>query len=427
MGDDPEDTGNGTHLSQLWEYSRRHGLSRRRFVHLLVVGGSVAVLDACELAEAPQRGADTTGDAIGDAGGQTPSPSGDESPWVKDPTPFIRHPTNLETRLSSLEGLFTPNELFFVRNHATTTPILDPASFRLRIEGNGVGRPLELSLAELKEMPSRSIVAYLECAGNWRSFFGRVLGRTARGGPWGTGGVGCATWTGVPLGDVLARAGVSADAVDVLLAGADDVAFNRPMPITKALDPDTILAYEMNGVDLPPDHGSPLRGVVPGWVASNSVKWLTRIEVSTETIWVRNNTSSYVLIGDEWPPERYAPAEGGPVTTQTIKSTLTLDWPAEVTAGPQVLRGFAYSPHASVERVEWRLDDEEEWRAANLVSPVIEYAWRRFEIEWEAVAGSHVIRTRATDTAGNTQPDEVPFNESGYLLNITLPHPIEVA
>ena len=90
------------------------------------------------------------------------------------------------------------------------------------------------------------------------------------------------------------------------------------------------------------------------------------------------------------------------------------------------MRGVAYSAHATVERVEWRRNDEDEWRAASLVSPAIEYAWRRFEIEWEAVAGSHVIRTRATDMAGSTQPDEVPFNESGYLLNIPLPHPIEV-
>ncbi|HAB30289.1 MAG TPA: oxidoreductase, partial [Gemmatimonadetes bacterium] len=334
------------YLSELWEYSRRHGLSRRRFVRLLLAGGSIAVLDACEIGEAPRQASGTTSDTSDEATGGTSSPPGGESPWVKDPAPFILHPTNLETPLSSLEGLFTPNELFFVRNHATTTPILDPVSFRLRIEGDAIPRPLELSLAELKEMPSRSVVAYLECAGNWRSFFGSVLGRTARGGPWGTGGVGCATWTGVPLGEVLARAGVSADAVDVLLTGADDVEFNRPMPIAKALDPDTIVAYKMNGVDLPPDHGSPLRGLVPGWVASNSVKWLTRIDVSTETQWVRNNTSSYVLIGDEWPAERYAPAEGGPVTTQTIKSTLALDWPAEVTAGRQVLKGFAYSPHA---------------------------------------------------------------------------------
>ena len=402
-------------------------MSWRRFVRLLLAGGSIAVLDACEIGEAPRQASGTTSDTSDEATGGTSSPPGGESPWVKDPAPFILHPTNLETPLSSLEGLFTPNELFFVRNHATTTPILDPVSFRLRIEGDAIPRPLELSLAELKEMPSRSVVAYLECAGNWRSFFGSVLGRTARGGPWGTGGVGCATWTGVPLGEVLARAGVSADAVDVLLTGADDVEFNRPMPIAKALDPDTIVAYKMNGVDLPPDHGSPLRGLVPGWVASNSVKWLTRIDVSTETQWVRNNTSSYVLIGDEWPAERYAPAEGGPVTTQTIKSTLALDWPAEVTAGRQVLKGFAYSPHADIVSVEWRLDDDEEWRAASLVSPVIQYAWRRFEIEWEAVPGSHVVRTRATDMAGNTQPDVVPFNESGYLLNIPLPHPIEVA
>ncbi len=408
----------GTSFSQLWKYSRRHGLSRRRFVRLLIAGGTASVLNACERGE----GAGRAGEGIGQA---SASPGADR-PWIKDPTPFILQPTNLETPLSKLEGLLTPNELFFVRNHART-PIVDVSSYRLRIEGDAIPEPLELSLAELREMPSRSIVAYLECAGNWRRFFGSVLGETARGGPWGTGAVGCATWTGVPLREVLARVAAGSDAVDVLLTGADDVEFNRPMPIDKALDPDTILAYEMNGVDLPPDHGYPLRAVVPGWVASSSVKWLKRIVVSTETLWVRTNTSAYVLIGDEWPPERYAPAEGGPVTTQTIKSALALDWPAGVAAGRQVFRGFAHSPNAVVEKVEWRLDEEEEWRDARLVSPSIEYAWRRFEFEWEASAGSHVIRTRATDTAGNTQPDEVPFNEAGYLLNIPLPHPVEVA
>ena len=416
-GDDHGRTGDRTSLLQLWEYGRRHGLSRRRFLRLLGVGGSAAVLNACERGEGPSQASAGTGQA-------SVSP-GAERPWIKDPAPFIRQPTNLETRLSSLEGLLTPNELFFVRNHART-PILDASSYRLRIGGDAIPEPLELSLAELREMPSRSMVAYLECAGNWRSFFERSLGQTARGGPWGTGAVGCATWTGVPLRDVLARAGARADAVDVLLTGGDDVEFNRPMPIAKARDPDTILAYQMNGVDLPPDHGYPLRAVVPGWVASNSIKWLTQIEVSTETLWVRTNTSSYVLIGEAWPPERYAPAEGGPVTTQTIKSALALDWPARLTAGRQILRGFAHSPHAVVAKVEWKLDDEEEWRPARLVSPPIEYAWRRFELEWEAVAGSHVIRMRATDMAGNTQPDEVPFNESGYLLNIPLPHPVEV-
>ena len=408
----------GTSFSQLWKYSRRHGLSRRRFVCLLVAGGTASVLNACERGE----GAGRAGEGIG----QASASSGADRPWIKDPTPFILQPTNLETPLSSLDGLLTPNELFFVRNHART-PIVDVSSYRLRIGGDAVGEPLELSLAELREMPSRSIVAYLECAGNWRSFFGSVLGATARGGPWGTGAVGCATWTGVPLRDVLARVATGSDAVDVLLTGDDDVEFNRPMPIDKALDPDTILAYEMNGVELPPDHGYPLRAVVPGWVASNSVKWLKRIEVSTETLWVRTNTSSYVLIGDEWPPERYAPAEGGPVTTQTIKSALALDWPARIAAGRHVFRGFTHSPHAVVDKVEWRLDDEEEWRDARLVSPSIEHAWRRFEFEWEASAGSHVIRTRASDAAGNTQPDEVPFNEAGYLLNIPLPHPVEVA
>lgn len=396
-------------ISELWEYCRRRGLSRRRFLSLVSAGGAAAVLAACE--------------GGGDSG--TGAGSGQEVPWVKDPSPFIRHPTNLETPLQRLDGVLTPTELFFVRNHAPT-PRIDAASYRLQVTGDAVSSALDLTVDDLRGMPSRSVVAYLECAGNWRSFFGSVLGRTASGGQWGTGAVGCATWTGVPLRDVLELAGVTDDAVDVLLVGLDDGEFSRPMPIEKALHPDTILAYRMNGEELPADHGFPVRGIVPGWVASSSVKWLGRIEVSSEDVWVRNNTTSYVLVGEEWPAEEYAPAEGAPITTQSIKSALALAWPAELEQGPQIIRGYAHSPHATVSTVEWKVDDEDGWREARLVSPAIEHAWRRFELEWEATPGEHVIRTRATDAAGNRQPDQVPFNESGYLLNIPLPHPVRV-
>ena len=227
------------------------GLSRRAFVERVAVGGSAVVLGAC----GRSGGVDATG------------------PWVKDPTPFIRHPTNLETRLESLTGLLTPNDLFFVRNHAPT-PRIDATTYRLRVEGDAVARPLELSYEDLLRLQSHSVIAYLECAGNWRSFYDKVLGQVASGGQWGTGGVSCASWSGVSLGTVLDLAGVRDTARDVNIVGLDDGGFERPMSLAKAMDSDTLLAYSMNGETLPPDHGFPVRAVVPGWAGSNSVKWV---------------------------------------------------------------------------------------------------------------------------------------------------------
>ena len=345
-------------------------------------------------------------------------------PWVKDPTPFIRHPTNLETRLEQIHGLLTPNELFFVRNHAPT-PLVDPTSFRLIVEGDAVERPVEFTYEDLLRLPTASTISYLECAGNWRGFYQTVMGQVASGGQWQTGAVGCATWSGVSLGSVLEVAGVRSNAVDVNLFGLDDGAFNRPMTLEKALDSDTLLAFSMNGEVLPADHGYPVRGVVPGWAGSNSVKWVGRVVVSSDKQWVKNNTTSYVLVGPEWPAEDYAPADGGAITTLNVKSALALPWPAELSAGSQRMRGFAYSPHGHIRQVEWSVD-EGGWRAARLVGPILPRAWARFELEWEAAPGDHVMRVRATDEQGNAQPDSQPFNEKGYLLNVPLPHPVRV-
>ena len=127
---------------------------------------------------------------------------------------------------------------------------------------------------------------------------------------------------------VLALAGIRPNAVDVDLIGLDEGGFSRPMPLERALDSTTLLAHTMNHVDLPADHGFPLRGVVPGWVGSSSVKWLGRIVVSSEKLWSRNNLTSYVLVGEDWPVEDYRPADGGPITTGVVKSALALPRPA---------------------------------------------------------------------------------------------------
>lgn len=225
---------------------------------------------------------------------------------------------------------------------------------------------------------------------------------------------------------VLEAAGLMEGAAYVNLHGLDDGGFNRPMPLSKALDENTLLVYAMNGRELPADHGFPIRAVVPGWAGSNSVKWLGRIEVSSQPFWVKNTTTSYVLIGDAWPREQYAPADGAPITTLNVKSTLALPSSTTVGAGEVVLRGFAYSPHGRIVRVDWSADDGAASGRARILDPVLPLAWVRFEFVWNAVPGSHGITVRATDEHGNTQPDELPFNEKGYLLNVPVPHDVEV-
>ena len=391
---------------EAWSAVSGGPLSRRQFAVLLAAGGASAFLPGCR----------------SETGAMDPEV---ETAWFKNPDPFIRHATNLETRLELLDGLITPNDLFFVRNHAAT-PMISTDEYRLRVTGDGVERSFELSLDDLRALPSQSLVAYLECAGNWRGFFARVMAQAAEGTQWGTGAVGCAEWSGPALASVLEAAGLRPEAVAVNLVGLDDGGFSRPMPVAKAMDPDTLLALTMNGEPLPPDHGSPVRGVVPGWAGSNSIKWVGEIQVSTEPIWVRANTSSYVLAGPDWPAERYAPADGAPVTTLPVKSALALPWPASVPAGRNRIRGFAYSNDGPIESVEWSADDGASWASARLIGPSLRYAWTRFEIEWDAAPGSHTLRTRARDAAGNTQPAEAVWNQKGYLLNVVLPHPVEV-
>ena len=291
----------------LWRSCERRGVDRRTFFRFLAAGGAGAFFAACTAAP----DASIEGDPVELPGN-----------WFKDPSPFIVHGNrNLETRLSNLDTLMTPHELFFVRNNSRSIEI-DAATWRLTVEGTGVGQPLELSYDDLRAMPHRSVPSYLECGGNHRAFFDLVMGRVASGTQWMTGGIGMAEWTGVPLLEVLERAEVGPEAVDVLFIGLDvespEQGFRKAIPMDKAVDPDTLLAYEMNGVPLSPDHGFPVRTIVPGWVGSASIKWLGRIEVSTEKVWTRNNTTSYVLIGDDYPPE--GEALGVLATVQSIKS-----------------------------------------------------------------------------------------------------------
>ena len=390
-----------------WRRARDLGVSRRRFFQMLAMGGAAAALSG---RLAPQVWAQAA-----------PTPVVKATP--KDL--FNDFGSNKEMRWENMyeRGYLVPNELFFVRNH-TKTALIDAKTWRLKIEGSGVQKPMELTYDELLAMPSLSATRYIECAGNGRSFFEAAYGKKADGTQWKLGAIGVAEWTGVPLSEVLNRAGLKKSARDVMPEGLDDLKVRRPMPVAKAMQEDTLLVYAMNGQPLPPDHGFPVRALVPGWIGVANIKWLGRLEVSEQPLFSNWNTETYVLIGPDYKAE--PPAKGPALSNQDLKSAVELPWNGEVSAGRRLVRGRSWSPYGKISKVEYSLDQGKQWRTARLREPNIAAAWVRWDFDWEPKPGKQTIRVRATDEKGNTQPDKVPFNQQGYLYNAMVDHPIEV-
>lgn len=389
----------------IWRQARALGVSRRHLLQL-AVAGSVTALSG--LKPGAVR-------------------AGEPAETIAKPIPselFVRHGSNAEMRWEQMfgRGYVVPNGLFFVRNH-TKPARIDTATWRLTVEGSGVARPLSLSYDDLLRLPSVSVVRYVECAGNGRSFFEKAYGKKAQGTQWKLGAVGVAEWTGVRLSEILDRAGVRSSARDVMPAGVDDLKVRRPMSMAKAMEEDTLIVYAMNGETLPVDHGFPARLLAPGWIGVQNVKWLGRIEVSDQPLFSPWNTDSYVLIGPDYPAQ--PPAKGPALSTQNVKSALEFPWGTRVSAGRYVMSGRAWSPAGKIAKVEVSVD-QGPWTAARLEEPNIARAWVRFRFDWEAQPGSHAIRTRATDEAGNSQPERVTWNDQGYLYNALVEHPVTV-
>ncbi len=392
----------------LSQRATRLGLSRRRFVQVLAASAAAAAT-VKRLAAGQEATAVEVDSAI-----VKPSP----------PDFFLRSGSNLEMRWEAMynRGYIVPNELFFVRNNSPAVPRLDPATWRLHVDGSGVSRPRFFTYDEILAMPSLSVLRAIECAGNGRNFFQVSHGRKVEGTPWNLGGIGVAEWTGVPVRELLERAGVKRTARDVMPEGLDEKKLKRPMPIEKALADDTLLAYAMNGQPLPADHGFPMRVLVPGWVGSAHIKWVGRIEVSEQPLYSELNTKKYVLIGPEYPPN--PPALGPMLTTQKVKSAFELPWDAEIASGHRLLRGRSWSGEGRIAKVDVSLDGGQSWHPARLREPNVDLAWVRWDLDWDARPGPHRLQARATDSIGNTQPDRIPFNEEGYSHWAVVTHPI---
>ncbi|MBC2934217.1 sulfite oxidase [Nocardioides sp. zg-1228] len=363
------------------------------------------------------------------------------SPFVLKPTPpawFTDFGTNAEMLWSSVDPgrYLTPQSRLFVRNH-TRTPVIDRSTYALRVHGDGLATPrteaqaLSLSYADLRRLPRHELTAVLECTGNGRSLFRDQQGQSVSGTSWGLGAVGTVRWSGVRLRDVLAAVGLSPDAVSIQATGLDDPFVSggtdygrvrRPFPVAKALD-DALLAWGMNGEDLLPDHGYPLRLVLPGWVGIASIKWLGSLEVSTTELTSPWNTTFYRMTGPEWP------ADSPPLTVNPVRSAWELARDQVLPARPVTLTGRSWSGAGRISRVSVSLDGGASWRPAVLDRRSRqEEGWTQWSVRWARPRpGRHELLARATDDQGRTQPLAAVHNTQGYFFDAVVRHPVRVA
>ena len=326
-------------------------------------------------------------------------------------------PLNAETPLEDLGDDLTAQSQFFVRSHFRG-PNLSPREHVLEVVG-AVERALRLNPADLEAMGTRTVTMTLECAGNGRT----GLTPLPSGEPWGLGAVGTARWTGVPMRALLEFVRPRPHAVEILAIGADrgrppdtvdEIPFARSLPLAKAKDPDTLLALQMNGRPILPEHGGPVRLIVPGWYGMASVKWLERIEALAEPFRGYYQLDRYV----------YDYADGNPPTpVRTIRVRSVIVSPRDGDAarrGQVIVRGKAWSGEGVVVRVQIGVDGAEPSRDATLLPPISPHAWRAWEFAWDATnPGGHVLRSYATDAKGNRQTDVGRWNRYGYGNNAT--------
>ncbi|HLH45058.1 MAG TPA: sulfite oxidase [Bryobacteraceae bacterium] len=331
-------------------------------------------------------------------------------------------PQDLEMPISGFSDYITPAEHFFVRTHVYA-PEVRLSQWRLKVEGE-VSSPLTLTMEDLRALPAVEVTSVLECAGNGRSFYNP----TVAGIQWTNGAAGNGRWRGARLADVLRKAGVKANAAHILFDGADaplgEMAdFRRTIPIRKALDANTLLAYELNGEALPVQHGYPLRAVAPGWAGDSWVKWVVGIGVldkESDGWWMKNayrHPGKPVAPGSAMAQEAMRPLE-----SLRVKSVIAT--PADgsqIEAGkPAAIRGVAWSGEGGpVVNVDVSVDGGRSWRAARLISPATRYGWRQWEFGWTPPAeGYYTVLARARDLSGDSQPLVQEWNPSGYLWNV---------
>jgi len=346
-------------------------------------------------------------------------------------------PPNYETPVSYFESPITANDAFFVRYHLADIPQeINLQSWKLRVDGDGVTTPFELAMADLqKDFEEVEILAVCQCAGNRRG----LSDPHVPGVQWGLGAMGCAVWKGVRLKDVLAKAGLRKETVEIILSGADRPTidktpeFIKSIPLWKALDENTIIAFAMNGEPLPHFNGFPARLIVPGWTATYWMKHLVTIEASTKPFggfWVK---SAYRVPTGKFPMIQHFLTQmnesSEPITEILVNSVIAS--PAEgykLRPGEPVdVRGVAWDGGYGVRRVEFSTDGGKLWREADLGKDLGRFAFRSFGFRFVAATpGTYKVMVRASNALGQTQAESLIFNPAGYHNNVIRPLTISV-
>jgi DMSO/TMAO reductase YedYZ molybdopterin-dependent catalytic subunit len=335
-------------------------------------------------------------------------------------------PPNYETPLKYFNDVLTPNDVFFVRYHVGAIPEVDLATWKLSVAGDAVERSAEYTLDELKNgFEQVEIVAVNQCSGNRRG----LAQPHVQGVQWGYGAMGNARWKGVRLKDVLDKSGVRKDAVEVGFDGADHGIvdktpdFIKSLPMWRALDENTLLAWDMNGAPLPHWNGFPLRLVVPGWTGTYWVKLLTSIDVRSQPFGGFWMSSAYRL-----PKGKFALVDGfasqateanTPITELVVNSLITnLVDGTKVAAGePLEIKGIAWDAGYGIETVIVSVDGGQNWRPAALGEDLGRFSFRPWSSQFVPVPGPHVVMAKATNRLGQSQPLEPIPNPAGYHHN----------
>jgi DMSO/TMAO reductase YedYZ molybdopterin-dependent catalytic subunit len=335
-------------------------------------------------------------------------------------------PPNYETPVSYFDAPFTPNNLFFVRYHNAVIPEVKAGEWRLRIGGDAVRTPLELSLEQLRrDFKPVEIAALCLCSGNRRSLFQPHV----PGVQWGSGAMGNALWRGVRLKDVLAGAGIDKSAMEVSLDGADSGVmkttpdFIKSLPLGKALDENTLIAFEMNSEPLPHWNGFPVRLIIPGWTATYWMKHLTAVNVMSKPFdgfWMN---TAYRIPKDRFPGGQFSSQETEttmPITEILVNSLITnlVDGQTLLNAKPMEIRGVAWDGGNGITQVEVSTDGGISWHHATLKQDYGRFSWRQWHYVFEPKhQGACQVMARATSHSGVRQPIEPIPNPSGYHHN----------
>ncbi|MFC4276314.1 sulfite dehydrogenase [Achromobacter aloeverae] len=403
--------------------------SRRQFLEKAAALGVSATVAAGAQAQAP---ASASAGTAAPADGPLPVPTWSRTPGAPvggqpygKPSTFEKRvvrgvratdkqyiSSSSRTPIAELDGIITPNGLFYERHHGGV-PDIDPAQHRLLVHGL-VRKELLFSVEDLRRFPSVSRIHFLECSGN-PGF--DVYGRTAAE---ANGLISCAEWTGVPLRTVLEEAGLQPQARWAVAEGADAAAMTRSVPIEKCLD-DALLVYSQNGERLRPEQGYPLRLLLPGFEGNMSVKWLRRLHLAEQPVYSREETAKYTDLMPDGTARQFT-------FYMEAKSIITTPSGGQRLPGPgfHEIRGIAWSGRGKIRRVEVSVDEGRTWQEARLQEPVLSKAVTRFNFAWRWDGAPAVIQSRATDETGYVQPPlealvDVRGLNSGYHNNAITP------